>query len=41
VSVIDDIPDAMGGGAQSLGTDVAGLLPGDLSTIVAEALTSM
>jgi broad specificity phosphatase PhoE len=41
VSVIDDIVAAAGGSAQSVGTDMAGSLSGDLSTLVTDALTSM
>jgi broad specificity phosphatase PhoE len=41
VSVIDDIVDAAGGSAQSLGTDMAGSVSSDLSTLVTDALTSM
>jgi broad specificity phosphatase PhoE len=41
VAVIDDIVDAAGGSAQSLGTDLVGSLPGDVSALFADALTSI
>ena len=41
VAVIDDITDAVGAGAQSLGTDAAGSSPADLSALFADALTSI
>jgi hypothetical protein len=41
VAVIDDIVDAAGSSAQSLGTDLTGSLPGDVSALFADAFTSI